>query len=310
MPDFSDALGIGSLPPPTYPQGGAMDPLYTGPIGWAPAGYVPPDNSVGDLATPAASAPPGMSVSNIDVANAPPAGTGPATPGPPMAISPPAQTGGGSGAIDLRQILGLLRQQQGGGFPTFMSALGAGLSSAGQNWNKPAAAAFASGAGAAIQGGQQWNNQQQDLRLKALQAAIAAWKVGDMAAFHRATIALRAASAGGGAPTSGTPPAAPVPVAAPAPGASIDPADASPIAAHRTALERMLAEAGVPPHRLDATDLDRGAALMAEKELPPAEAFEVASIHNAVDAGHVSPAEIDLIYGPGAADAIHGTATS
>ncbi|HXW25607.1 MAG TPA: hypothetical protein VEK73_12760 [Xanthobacteraceae bacterium] len=68
----------------------------------------------------------------------------------------------------------------------FMSALGAGLSSAGQNWNKPALAAFASGAGAAIQGGQQNENQQQEAKLKALQTAIAAWKVGDMATYHQA----------------------------------------------------------------------------------------------------------------------------
>src|SRR5262249_8959240 len=51
-----------------------------------------------------------------------------------------------------------------------MAALGAGLASAGQNWNKPAAAAFASGAGAALQGALQWNAQQQGARLKALHA--------------------------------------------------------------------------------------------------------------------------------------------
>jgi hypothetical protein len=76
-----------------------------------------------------------------------------------------------------------------------MAALGAGLASAGANWNKPAAAAFASGAGAALQGGQQWNAQQQDARLKALHAAIAAWKADDMGRYQQAIGNLRAARA-------------------------------------------------------------------------------------------------------------------
>src|ERR1043166_9171881 len=74
-----------------------------------------------------------------------------------------------------------------------MAALGAGLSSAGANWNKPAAAAFASGAGAALQGGEQWAQQQQNARLKALHAAIAAWKGGDMTGYQQALANFAAA---------------------------------------------------------------------------------------------------------------------
>lgn len=135
-----------------------------------------------------------------DDATGGPTGTPTPVPGPPLTIgSPPPASG-----IDLNQILGLLRPQQPQGTLSpnsqFMSALGAGLSAAGQNWNKPALAAFASGAGAALQGGQQWNNQQQDSRLKALHAAIAAWKVGDLAGYHQALALFRALSAPATAP--------------------------------------------------------------------------------------------------------------
>ena len=96
-------------------------------------------------------------------------------------------------------VAGLVPSPPGGVFgPStgrVVAALGAGLSSAGQNWNKPALAAFASGAGAALQGGQQFDNQAQDARLKALHTAIAAWKVGDMAAFHQAAANLQALTA-------------------------------------------------------------------------------------------------------------------
>jgi hypothetical protein len=34
------------------------------------------------------------------------------------------------------------------------------------------------------------------------------------------------------------------------------------------------------------------------------------ALHGALAGGHASPAEIDLIYGPGAADAIRSAATS
>jgi hypothetical protein len=185
MADFSEALGLGALP---------------GPAAWAPPGTTA---SLGDLSTGG----------SIDVPLTPPASS--ASP----AAAPSADTRGG---IDQRQILALLRPQppQDMFSPNsqFMAALGAGLNAAGQNWNKPALAALASGAGAALQGGQQWNNQQQDARLKALHAAIAAWKTGDMGAYHQALINLRAA----GAPSLTPPPAAPAPrePVAPAPEAA------------------------------------------------------------------------------------------
>jgi hypothetical protein len=188
MPDFSDVLGRGSLPP-------GFDPSLPGP---GPEWASPPPgmaNSVGDLST-------GESL-NIPVG--PPAATT-ATPHLPAA-PPPGSSGPVAGGVDLQQILGMLRPQQpqqpqGVLSPNsqFMAALGAGLSSAGQNWNKPPAAAFASGAGAALQGGQQWNNPQQDAKLKALHAAIAAWKAGDLAAYYQALAIFRATAASAAGP--------------------------------------------------------------------------------------------------------------
>lgn len=189
MSVFDDALGVPYLPPsPVYP----IDQLV------AAGGAALPGNAAlaGGLNVPVGAA------------------ATPAAPGPPLPIGPPAQTaaGGGTG-VNLQQILSALepRQQSGLSTPRFMSALGAGLSSAGQNWSKPAAAAFASGAGAAIQGGQSYDNQLQSAKLKALQTAIAAWKVGDLAAYHQATVNLRALSAPQPRPATSAPPAATAP---------------------------------------------------------------------------------------------------
>ena len=177
----TDTLGLGALP---------------GPVEWAPPGTTA---SLGDFSTGG----------SLDVPLTPPATSAP----------PPSGSSASGGGIDLSQILGMLRPQQPQGAfspnSQFMAALGAGLSSAGQNWNKPAMAAFASGAGAALQGGQQWNNQQQDARLKALHAAIAAWKAGDIAAYRQALVNLRAAGAPSLAAPSG--PAAPPDGAIPPP---------------------------------------------------------------------------------------------
>jgi hypothetical protein len=165
MSDFNDALGMDYLPP------SPLDP------GLLPGG-----------------------------APAPAAAPAPA-PGRDVPLKPPAPPAGpAAGGVDLRQILGLLQPQQPQGDvinpnSQFLAALGAGLSSAGQNWNKPASAAFASGAGAALQGGQQWNNQQQDAKLKALHAAIAAWRVGDIGGYYQALALFRALSAPTAGPT-------------------------------------------------------------------------------------------------------------
>jgi hypothetical protein len=253
-------------------------------------------------------------------------------PDPSAGVPAPAAAAGGMPPW----VAGLLPSQPGGVFGPntgrVMSALGAGLSSAGQNWNKPALAALASGAGAALQGAQQFDNQAQDAKLKALHAAIAAFKAGDIAAYHRSladyhkTLAeekryARPAPPPPAPPESQLPAAAAVApaqaVAQAAPpaqpnGASAEGATVQPqvTVAHVRALDRLLTDAGVPPDRVETADLDSAAQLMAAKQMPALEAFEAASLHNAIEAGHVSPAEVNLIYGPGAADAVHSTATS
>jgi len=142
------------------------------------------------------------------------------TPAPAPAAPSAASLGISSDGFTPREVLGLLQPQQQSGFsvPSFMASLGAGLSSAGQNWNKPAAAALAGGAGAALQGGQQFQQQQQDARLKALHAAIAAWKVGDLAGYHQALVDFRAAGAPPPAPSAPAAGATSLPSAAPAAG--------------------------------------------------------------------------------------------
>jgi hypothetical protein len=186
MSAFDDALGVDALPP---------SPLYPVENFFAPQGVAP---SLAGL-----NGPPRAAGASID------------------ASAPPPATGAFAGA-NLAQLAGgaLAPQQQSGIFGPntgrFFSALGAGLSSAGQNWNKPAAAAFASGAGAALQGGQ-GQNQQQDARLKALHAAIAALKVGDLTSYQLALAQFHAASA---------PPSQSVLTASPA-GASVAPSAAS-----------------------------------------------------------------------------------
>jgi hypothetical protein len=188
-------------------------------------------------------------------AGAPPPWQGAApVPDPSPVASAPVAAGGGAPPW----LAGLMPQPRGGvfgpGTGRVMSALGAGLSSAGQNWNKPGAAAFAAGAGAALQGGQQFDHQVQDARLKALQTAIAAFKVGDMAAFHQATVNLRALNArqqqSAAAPPSAASPAfaaaaannPPAPVAAPGSTSAAGLSAADAIAQARSAIAR-----GAPP---------------------------------------------------------------
>jgi hypothetical protein len=167
----TDVLGLDYLPPsPLYPIGSLLPPDAGAPPAAAPpASAVDPSQALGT--TPPAPAGPGPGGLNL---------------GPLLrsALAPQTQNAGG-----LLGSLGLNADQAG----RIMSGLGGGLSSAGQNWNKPAMAAFAGGAGAAIQGGQQFQNLQQDAKLKALNAAIAAWKIGDMASYHQALANYRAA---------------------------------------------------------------------------------------------------------------------
>jgi hypothetical protein len=172
MSAFDDVLGADALPPsPIFP----IDQLTAG------FGASEPAAQASDSGAPSAQAQ-GLNV--------------------PVGPQPAAQSLASASAPGMPPAMGgaLTPQVNGGGLfgpntGRVMAALGAGLASAGANWNKPGAAAFASGAGAALQGGQQWDAQQQDAKLKALHAAIAAWKTGDMAAYHQAIANLRAARA-------------------------------------------------------------------------------------------------------------------
>jgi hypothetical protein len=166
MSAFDDASGVDYLPPsPLSPLGPPLDPGGAGAL-------------LGGAASPA-----------------------PAAGAWPVSSAGPVPAGnGGRAALDLERILGAFAPPPQGGLfgpntGRVLSSLGAGLSSAGQSWNKPALAAFASGAGASLQGGQQFDHQVQDARLKALHAAIAAFKAGDMAGYRQATLNLQALAA-------------------------------------------------------------------------------------------------------------------
>jgi len=217
----------------------------------------------------------------------------------------------------------------------FASALGAGLASVGQNWNKPGGAAFAASAGAAMQGADKAQHDLAHTQIAALNAAVHALRAGDMIAYHRSLAEYHRSVAEQrrrhAARTPATPPPQPEPAEAAAPATEPPPAEAPPpeaaapehvsdattpapdphlVAAHRTTLERILSDAGVPPDRVEAGDIAGAARLMATKGLPAHAAFETAALHGALAGGHASPAEIDLIYGPGAADAIRSAAAS
>ena len=94
-----------------------------------------------------------------------------------LPASPPASSGG-----SLQSMLGLDDNQM----QRLSGGLGAGLTAAANNWNKPGLAAFAGGAGGALQGSSQAQQQQVDNRLKAVQAALQAWQAGDIGALRRA----------------------------------------------------------------------------------------------------------------------------
>jgi hypothetical protein len=100
-------------------------------------------------------------------------------------IRPPQQNNSGL----LSSMFGLSPS----GAAQFSSALGSGLASVGQNWNKPGGAAFAASAGAAKQGGNQAQQQQADSQLRAVHTAIEALKAGDMATYHQALANYHAA---------------------------------------------------------------------------------------------------------------------
>jgi hypothetical protein len=135
----------------------------------------------------------------------------------------------------------------------FVSGLGAGFKAAGQNANKPLGAALGT-FGSAIEGGQQAQNQQQDQRLKSINAAIHAWQIGDMAKYHQALADYHAALVG--AKSAGSP-AAPTP---PAPAAPIWPAPTNvygPPAAPPAAPAPAPAATAAPPRITDKAAYDR-----------------------------------------------------
>lgn len=142
-------------------------------------------------------------------------GTG-AAPVDPGAVAPAGQGGldqsqldrsrqpVGTGGNPLLSIIGMEPNATAAGNRMARASLGAGLTSVSQNWNKPALAALAGGAGAALQGGDaaQAQQDQQDLnRQKAfadilnknLELAIKARAEGDMATWREATTAIQQA---------------------------------------------------------------------------------------------------------------------
>jgi hypothetical protein len=107
-----------------------------------------------------------------------------------------------------------------GGMQQLRGGLAAGLTAAANNWNKPALAAFAGGAGGALQGVNQASQQQTDNRLKAVQAALQAWQAGDIPGLRRAQADYYRALA----QRTAAPQAAPMPPpASPAPSAAAPP---------------------------------------------------------------------------------------
>lgn len=149
-PTIAPGLPYGGNAPPAVgpggvvlPPGGAPSPqqLMTGGGNQPPPMPSPNPAMLPPNATPTATPP--------DAATMPPGSTWPNGAGPPMPITPgpapPSPQGGIGGALgidlspDRRQLL--------------MASLGKGLTAASQNWNKPGAAAFAGGAGGALEGG-------------------------------------------------------------------------------------------------------------------------------------------------------------
>jgi hypothetical protein len=104
----------------------------------------------------------------------------PARPEPVGDLGGPASVSGYAGF--LQRLLGTERNNPNQNLMT-RGSLGAGLSSVAQNWNKPAMAAFAGGAGASIEGGEK-------TMLALINEAIKARQLGDMAAYRRAYLSI------------------------------------------------------------------------------------------------------------------------
>jgi hypothetical protein len=196
---FDSVLGMDALPPsPLLPIPQLLDPSA---LPAAPNGATQPASSAvvadGNSAYGATGADTGTPAGlNVPVgpqsSPAPPPDrvVPPTAPGQAGAWSgslPPFLAGAFNNLMSLRADSGIFGPNTG----RIMAGLGAGLQSVGQNWNKPGGAAFAASAGAGIQGGQQYANQQQDQKLKLVQAAIHAWQLGDMDMYRRAMLGLQ-----------------------------------------------------------------------------------------------------------------------
>jgi hypothetical protein len=108
----------------------------------------------------------------------------PVVPGPPLSITPDvsgaaAPPPGATGLLGRAFGLDANRER------SVKGALGAGLKSVGENWNKPGLAAFAGSAGAGIEGGQTATDKGYDQRIKALTLAVSAQSAGDKAAYNK-----------------------------------------------------------------------------------------------------------------------------
>src|ERR1700719_1516329 len=90
-------------------------------------------------------------------------------------VVPPAQQpnpSGGAGSLTPELVAALRANIKPNSAARFASALGAGLASVGQNWNKPGGAAFAASAGAAMQGADKAQHDLAHTQIAALNAAV------------------------------------------------------------------------------------------------------------------------------------------
>ena len=132
----------------------------------------------------------------------------------------------------LNSVLGITPEQG----RNFAASLGAGLSNAGSSWNKPGLAAFASGMGAALQGGDAAQQQGFKNQMDLLDRAIKAKAEGDMAEYRRAILNLYQQQRQGTAAAPGSPPtpigASPTPAPQPLAGAGPPTDTNTPLAAN------------------------------------------------------------------------------
>jgi hypothetical protein len=104
-----------------------------------------------------------------------------------MNITSPAQNGAPPPVEQtaLGRALGITPDMAGQRGKEMFAGLAKGLKSVGDNWNKPALAAFASSAGAAMEGNTERSDKTYDQKIKALQQAVAAQSAGDKAEYNK-----------------------------------------------------------------------------------------------------------------------------